>query len=384
MYARDSAQRFYRPELDALRLFAFAAVFTHHWLPHDPGAYPAWVPVVVARFVATTAWGLGFAVDLFFALSSYLITELLIREHARRGRIDVPAFYVRRALRIWPLYFAFIAFAVIVLRRFMAHEHIGGPQLLASLLFLGNWTTAFLGFPASVTALLWSVSIEEQFYVCWPLLLRRFGPQSIVRIAVVMFVAAFLGRWLFVLRHSAHSMVWTSTITHLDPFAAGCVLAVALRGERPTLAGWQTGGLLAFGLAVWPLVGLLNGYSGRNALVAYPLVTIGSVCLIVACLAHGARTRSRSVLTTPAILYGGRISYGLYVFHSLALTVAEAAIPRAGGAELVPRGAIGATLTLTLAAISYRVLESPFLRLKARFTYVRSRPVTGPGSTCEA
>src|SRR5215213_1703384 len=106
----------YRPELDVLRFVAFLAVFMHHALPRDASLY-----IREGLSPTTTEWLLNakeagaFGVDLFFALSSYLITELLLREYASRGAFNISAFYVRRALRIWPLYFTFLAATIIVI-----------------------------------------------------------------------------------------------------------------------------------------------------------------------------------------------------------------------------------------------------------------------------
>ncbi len=108
-----------------------------------------------------TRW--GSRVDLFFALSSYLITELLIREHRPTGTLNIRAFYARRVLRIWPLYF----FALFLAAPSLPREYLAGFALLS-----GNWMCALAGFPASPFALLWSVSIEEQFYLAWPWVVR--------------------------------------------------------------------------------------------------------------------------------------------------------------------------------------------------------------------
>jgi peptidoglycan/LPS O-acetylase OafA/YrhL len=101
--------RFYLPELDAIRFFAFAAVFIHHLRDqglYDPAPYP--------RLLTEIAHFGSFGVDLFFALSAYLITELLMREKDFTGRIDIGSFYIRRGLRIWPLYFGFVGIAALL------------------------------------------------------------------------------------------------------------------------------------------------------------------------------------------------------------------------------------------------------------------------------
>ena len=104
---RISEGHFYHPELDILRFFAFFAVFLHHALPRQASFYiEAGVPAAVTQWILTAKHAGAFGVDLFFALSAFLITELLRREYEHRGTFGLGAFYVRRALRIWPLYFA--------------------------------------------------------------------------------------------------------------------------------------------------------------------------------------------------------------------------------------------------------------------------------------
>ena len=118
--------RFYHPELDALRFVAFLAVFIHHALPRDASLYIAnGLSPAVTQWLLTAKEAGAFGLDLFFALSAYLITELLLREHAQRGSFSIPAFYVRRALRIWPLYFTFLALTVLVIPTLIPAERFG-------------------------------------------------------------------------------------------------------------------------------------------------------------------------------------------------------------------------------------------------------------------
>ena len=100
--------KFYHPELDRLRFVAFFAVFVHHFFPQSHSNYAA-IGSLGAKVLANCVEAGGLGVDLFFCLSSFLITTLLLREFEERGRIDVRAFWIRRILRIWPLYYCFIA-----------------------------------------------------------------------------------------------------------------------------------------------------------------------------------------------------------------------------------------------------------------------------------
>jgi hypothetical protein len=131
---------FYRPELDCLRFFAFFAVFIHHSLPSTADFYRTYnLPAVLANVPYAGAWG----VDLFFCLSAYLITELLLREKDVIGYLNVRAFYVRRMLRIWPLYFAFVLFAFGI--TFVDHsQEFSATNLAMFLMLAGNWAAAIL------------------------------------------------------------------------------------------------------------------------------------------------------------------------------------------------------------------------------------------------
>ena len=159
------ARSFYKPELDALRFFAFSWVCALHYLRYPAGVlidhgFPTAIAVAIASLLRAGVFG----VDLFFALSSYLITELLLREKNSFGSVDVGSFYLRRILRIWPLYFLFIAIGMIP---FFNPGHALTWHYVACLLLLsGNWGVIRYWWPIpSIVGPLWTVSIEEQFYL---------------------------------------------------------------------------------------------------------------------------------------------------------------------------------------------------------------------------
>jgi Acyltransferase family len=152
--ATTEPARFYLRELDALRAFAFLSVFLSHYFMEL-----GWSPRVI--------YILGHGVDLFFTLSAYLITELLLREKDRFGHIDIKGFYIRRILRIWPLYFAFLAF-VLLLKVIAAPRGIPYSVLTLFAVFLGDTPGSSQIFISPILFPLWSISLEEQFYLTWP------------------------------------------------------------------------------------------------------------------------------------------------------------------------------------------------------------------------
>ena len=378
--ADRASAAFYRPELDALRFAAFLSVFLAHAFPRLPERWNAAGidSATFAKALAAIVNAGNFGVDLFFLLSAYLITELLLRERERFGRVDVVAFYARRALRIWPLYYAFLGVTVFLVPRILPGDYIAPTQLVAHLLFLGNWTAALFNYPTSVAAPLWSVSVEEQFYLCWPLLVARRSRLGIARLSLLMLAIAFAARLVILSFSHEPRHLWTVTLSRLDPIAVGACVAVWLRGSRPQLVAGARAALVVAGLAAWLLASSLFS-SGWSQLLAYPLMTGGSLAFLVATLGRSDSVRRSGV---QAFVQLGRISYGLYVFHLLALALVwrvldgDETIPRASDLLLVPT--LGLALTVLLAAASYRWIEAPFLRLKSRFTYVTSRPIDPP------
>ena len=147
-------RRFYQPELDGLRFYAFLGVFVYHTLPSQA------MPWLWGAVIKSGAAG----VDLFFALSAFLITSLLLRERQQTGRISLRLFYLRRILRIWPLYFVVLALGV-VLAHTVPDQRLPWYYIAGYLLFIGNWVSAAFGHPQSICSPLWTVSIEEQFYL---------------------------------------------------------------------------------------------------------------------------------------------------------------------------------------------------------------------------
>ncbi len=356
---------FYRPQLDWLRFVAFSLVFMHHALPQDANDYVAvGVPQAVARWLAGAVIAGGFGVDIFFALSSFLITELLVREYDTLGKIDIGAFYVRRILRIWPLYYVFIFLSVFVFPRFLP-GHLDGTHLLPFLFFFANWDAAKHGFNGGVASPLWSVSIEEQFYISWPLLLLIFGRKRLQVLGVALLAVAWLSRIVLVMLKTQHPGIWCNTLARLDPIACGVLLAFF--GARiPKLSVERRTALLLAAFALLVVCGRYAGHAGLRALAIYPAVAIASVALLVCFLALPA-SNGRLART---VAYLGKISYGLYVFHLVGIELTHLI----GVRRVLPAAALALLLTITLATTSFEVMERPILHLKRRFTRIASRP----------
>lgn len=359
---RSQGDRFYRPELDALRFFAFALVFMDHGFPSLAGFQASNIPAWISMPINGIRQAGGYGVDVFFMLSAYLITEILLREHRRTGNISVGAFWVRRILRIWPLYYVFLGLALWVIPH-LFEQSFPTFHALAYATFWGNF--ALIMRPEgiiTVAGILWSVSIEEQFYLLWPLVLRFFLPRVKLICLALILVSTGLRAWLVYTGVDSVWSLWANTFTRFEPIAIGALIAIGLDGRTPLLKeSTRLAGLLG-GLLLVVVLGLWIPREGTTALIAYPLAAFASALLLLSTLG-ATRAIPRS------LVYLGRISYGLYVFHVFAIRFVQRHIQiRSPFIEWPTEFITAFALTVLLAAISYRWYEQPFLRLKDRFS----------------
>src|SRR5438067_1338860 len=364
--------RFYYPELDTIRLFLFFGVWAYHALPRDENFYVArHVPAALAVGITTVIKAGMCSLDAFFVLSAFLITELLLRERTLRGTIDLKTFYVRRLLRIWPLYFFMIILAG-VLSLFDRSQPLASSYALAFLLFAGNWIMVFRGYPgASMIGPLWSVSFEEQFYLIWPLVLGRASRTMIYRIAFALFAVAVVARLVLLLRHSDFGTLWYNSFVRLDSIACGILLATILHNRKTVLIGRRLRLiLLSIGISMWLAVGRFCGLHNSKppffgGMVGFPLMSLGAVLLFVAVL--GASQDGLPFMKHPWLVYLGKISYGLYAYHIVALRASFYLFSHYHYSySLTPALFYSLGRTFSMAVLSFEVLEMPFLRLKQR------------------
>jgi peptidoglycan/LPS O-acetylase OafA/YrhL len=371
--SRDRA--FYLPELDGLRFFAFLAVFTWHFASQ-------WVDMTklttLAKVGVGSLWIGNYGVDLFFTLSAYLITELLMRERQMCGVIDVRSFYIRRALRIWPLYFGAL-FALLICSFFIPQLASARGYLPWFCLFAGNFAMRVGALPPLAVAPLWSVSVEEQFYFLWPLVLRRLTRRGAIHAALVLW-ALGLGFRTFAPLPSGDIIF--STLARLDPIAAGILIAAFLNGSVRIESRIAASTSVTCGALLWTFAYLVSVTVVRNHWLplAESFIALGSAAFLVAAIKGGGNT----VLSNRVLVYLGRISYGLYVFHGAVIMggIALFGVPSEWFAQAALM-ALELAATIAFAAASYRWFESPFLKLKRRFQHVRSGSDAGIEGHCE-
>jgi peptidoglycan/LPS O-acetylase OafA/YrhL len=371
--------RFYRPELDVLRFFAFLSVFFCHLLPAEPPAQVHGLSSVIWNSVLAIKDAGNFGVCIFFLLSSYLITELLRRESVQTNATHLRSFYMRRILRIWPLYFA-VLLVFIIGGSLWPPMHIQPGRVLAYLLLVGNWYMVVHPLTTGPLRSLWSISVEEQFYVTWPFLIKAGGMQCIKAVSLALLPVCFV-TILVASFHQVHLdvTVWLNSVVQFQFFALGALLAIHLSGQSLDLSPRFRVALLLAGTILWLVAsGVCRikraGFTASPAVLCagYAAAALGSVLMFLAVLGIAPRKLPLS------LIYLGKISYGLYVFHEIGLSISGALRGAVGLTSHTPalfllNGAVALGVTIILAMLSYKYLEYPFLQLKRRFTFIESR-----------
>ena len=363
---KSGTDRFHRPELDVLRFVAFLMVFMHHSFSGNGG-----------RILRSIRDAGAFGVCLFFLLSSYLITELLRREQLRTGDIHIKAFYVRRILRIWPLYFFMLLLGYVAGKVGFTVPLTFG-RLVAFALLAGNWYTGIFGYIGNFIFPLWSISLEEQFYLLWPTIMRAGRKRGIIIAGVVFWATSFLVLAILIKLHaSLNEAIWTNTLVQFQFFALGGLLAVFLDGRMPRISGYRIPLLLMGGLSYFVADSVFD-VKRADAIATMPttipgyfMLGIGTVLIFVGVLGVELPKFSKP------FIYLGKISYGLYAFQVLGNYLAHWSLKHI---ERLHRGSIlvmptALILTIAMASVSYKFIESPFLKLKERFTFIHSRSV---------
>jgi peptidoglycan/LPS O-acetylase OafA/YrhL len=352
----DAAVGGYRPWLDGVRAVAVLMVLAQHTIGQMP-------------------IDLGFVgVGLFFALSGYLITSLLLDEYAARGSVSLARFYARRAARLVP------ALVVVVLTCdvlfFLQRDYDAVKGSLFALTYTANYAEMMPGHLLRGYGPTWSLAVEEHFYLLWPLLLlgvmRRRNLTTLLRVTVTICVAALFWRSVLALMHAPLSLVGMGSAERADAILSGCAAAIAVRlGWRPQ--GW----------VVWAGIGLVAILPIAFARENYAALVIGNSVLALAgtALVVGLDYTSsgwlQRLLSAPVLVRLGVLSYGIYLWHGPLMRIAGTAGYAGPGWR-----AVAVLVSVGLASVSYRFVEAP-IRAWARrstpqrptMTVLDSRPV---------
>lgn len=335
------------PQLDAVRGMAILLVIVHNTNANFPGLH------LQAMF--QNGWA---GVDLFFVLSGFLITKILL--DSKQSGDSLRNFYARRCLRIWPLYYCLIFFMFVIVPHIRPSESamIFAPRSSpwwAYPLFL---QTFLVPHPSSATGPLgvtWSLAVEEQFYLIWPWIVRYSSAKRLRQLAIAVICASPLLRLAFTLKGVEF---YANSFCRLDGLMAGALLALVVRSHnfdpsRYLKAAWVSLALTA------PLVVLIT--SARAQWMNHSFSVLASLAFVY--LSLFSTGRLRQLMTNRALVYTGTISYGLYLLHKLPFDAVQA-FHLSPNPLLMPVCVIA---SFALAALSWNLLESPFLSLKRFF-----------------
>ncbi len=372
------------PALDGVRGLAILLVMTYH--AARSLQYAGSHEQIVQGLV-----GIGWiGVDLFFVLSGFLITGILLDAKGSDGYFR--SFYARRVLRIFPLYLVFVAVATLASPGVRASQGWYWTYLVNAMIARGGWSTA-----AWKTGHLWSLSVEEQFYLVWPAVVFLVSRRTLVRLGVALLVAASALRAALLAAYGPTIGIYVLLPTHMDGLAMGAVLAAIARD--PAL--WRRLERWALPTAVVAVATLAFAYrrdllmptAASTELLGFPaLALLGGVAIAGAVTAPAGSWRGR-LWSQPALRFFGRYSYGLYVWHQLAIWVFGLYVlplnrlPVIAGSHL-PGNALFVVLSFAVSVVvalaSWYLLENPFLKLKRLVPYgqaTSSRKETTPVSS---
>lgn len=316
-------------------------------------------------------------VDLFFVLSGFLITTLLVEEWQETGRISLGAFYARRLLRLIPPLLVVLGVVLLYSELREDKRALSAMQksALMTLFYVGNWFMAFGAYPRKELTATWSLSVEEQYYLVWPLLLiflLRWAPRGvIVGVLIHLIVITAANRIAIHAFNASPDRIFFGTDTHADGLLAGSLAGLLFSwGALPKTPGGQRALQIAALLSLG-LLGVLTGIGwhadAHMVRTGYLGLNLAAMLLILALVGTPTGLLHRLFEFAP-LAWLGRISYGVYLWHMVTFWLVSGKMPWAA--------LIG--LTIAIAALSYYVLERPILKFKTRFEKANAGPPVSP------
>lgn len=309
----------------------------------------------------------SYGVTMFFTLSGFLITYLLLKEKKTFGTISIKEFYIRRLLRVWPLYYFYILLVVVIM--------LAGSGVLPSgiwyYLFLAANIVSLQGVAPPLLEHYWSLGVEEQFYLFWPWLVKYASPLKTISAFLLLFILikGALRIWM------PDSIVyWFMFSSRFDCMAIGALFAILVNAGKNTFL------LFCFNkisqLISWSI--LLLGAAGKFQLLGFLDHDIFSVASAIIILNVAFNNKSLLTLEHKLLNFLGRISYGIYVYHILvvyllSLFLKDKITSMSHWLQIGLLGVLTFTLTIFIAWLSYEFFEKRFLQLKEKFSRIFSR-----------
>jgi len=348
------------PQLDAVRGLAVLLV-----LLHNTDIYPA----LHLQLISVNGW---MGVDLFFVLSGLLITGILLDTKQSDGYFS--NFYARRCLRIWPLYYAVLLFMFVIvpiLRPSDAHtvfEARSSPWW-AYPVFLQNFLVPIPTMATGALGVTWSLAVEEQFYLVWPLVVWFCTAAQLRKIAIAVICFSPALRYYL----SLHQVnIYSNTFCRLDGLMAGALLAIVIRAAGFVPSKFVARAWVVFLISA-PLALAVETLHARW--IGFSVIALASVSFVYLAL-FSTQKWLHALLTNRFLVYTGTISYGIYLLQKIPLDAAKAFHLDRHQFLALP---LTTAATYAMAALSWNLLEKPFLKLKRFFEPSTNRPTQANG-----
>jgi peptidoglycan/LPS O-acetylase OafA/YrhL len=362
------------PALDGLRGCAIIAVMFFHGISYQ--GLPA---VSALEKVWRNSLGLGWlGVDLFFVLSGFLITSILLRMKTAPGYFT--KFYARRAVRIFPIYYLYLAIGFVILP-LLTHAGVSNTTAQDTgvwhITYLQNWLPAFkhgsLSWEQYWQSHLWSLAVEEQFYLLWPLIVLYVPHKRLTTACAVMMVIILLARCIAHNNHMPADIIYRSTLFRFDELLTGCLLASAtaeqvnrfLRHSIPL-------GILLCTATIF--IAFMNDGFGFCE-TAMQSIGFSSAAIIFAALIaktiNDPASRFSRLLEHKTLMFFGKYSYAMYIWHIIIMQYTSSWWPKHTFKYLIPNHLVFMTfsggITIVAALCSWHLCEQHFIALKKRF-----------------
>ena len=304
----------------------------------------------------------GFGVLTFFVISGFLITHLLLHECESTGTISFRNFYIRRSLRIFPAFYAYWIMGIVFL--IVRHDRIIWGQAVCALFYVNNYYQGLHGYPSTLFSHTWSLGVEEQFYLLWPAFVFLFR-NRLRRLALAL---AFVIPAIWIYRAGLHiygapdAYIYTAFETRVDAILVGCLVAILLHldasrfmvARRPRYIPFT---VAALAVSITCATLLQAPYRDIVGFAVDPL-------LVVLLILQLASIKRQTWMDSPLVVYLGSISYSTYLYQQLAIPIVRKIVQHQSKPII---SLVCVIASWILASLSYRFIETPFLRLKKRF-----------------
>ena len=372
--ATGKKEKIFFPNLDGLRFLSFFVVFLFHiWLLMFDRYSLTGNTASVVKFLFQNG---EIGVNFFFVLSGFLITYLLIQEKKLTGKIHVGNFYVRRILRIWPLFYLCILFGLVLyplLKKFIGGGVFEVAHPWTYFVFLNNFDFMKNGAPA-IISVLWSVAIEEQFYLFWPLLLSLFPVKYYRPLLFAIICGSFIFRCFY---YNDERVLQFHTLAVIGDMALGGLFAYyIIFSERfKSKIASLTKSSIAFLYAAILVLFLFRKDIFPGYLMVLERIVIAMVCALIILEQNFSKNSFFKMSSFKSIRKWGIYTYGLYCIHVIVLTFTEIAFKKAGLNMQSPLVLLFLTVVafigcMLAAFVSYNFFEKRFLKWKDRFAFI--------------